>query len=136
MILRNYCKRYNEVGEEISWDKDSCAWVKRTWRHYGNRKIPNSPCIVDFSSELEYEYDVYGKAKRGIIKLVVSTEGRTGVKRVERYDVPFYPLPAGELSAWMNRIGFEVVEKVEGREDNGLDGYDVYDFLVGAKQTF
>lgn len=127
-------KKYNEMREEINWDGDNGIWIKRTRRYYGIRTIPSSSDFVELTSELEYEYDNYGKATRGVIGITMSMKDSAGVKKVERCDVPFFPLPAGELSGWMNMVGFGFVEKIDGYEDDGLGGYDVYDLLVGVKK--
>lgn len=122
-------KKYNEKREELNWDRSTRTWIKRKQRPYEPRAIFESSRIVEFDSGLEYEYDDFGQAKRAVIKLMVSISNGENVINVEKYNIPFYPLPEQELSVWMNKVGFKVVEKVES-----YDGYDNYDVLVGLKQ--
>jgi len=120
-------KKYNEKKEELYFERDTGMLKKRESRSYGERSITDSTLMAKFDTDTEYEYDSSGNAIREIIKLAISIKDEEGrCVKLERYDIPFYPLPVDDLCHWMEMAKFEVLQRV-------CDS-SWYDVVIGTKR--
>jgi len=120
-------KKYNKQKEELYFQRATGTLQRRTNRSYGKRSIPNSSFVAEFDTDAKYEYDPSGNVIKETIRLAISIEDEGGrCVKVEKYDIPFYPLPLDDLCHWMEMTRFKIMQKTY---DNSW-----YDLVIGSKE--